>query len=81
MTALVLNIFVDLAGAIPTIRSVARDPMSESRSAWSIFLVANTLNLMALTTLSLEHSLYPVYLFLLSAVITVLAVRRPRRLA
>jgi hypothetical protein len=81
MTALVMNLVVDLFGAVPTLRAVLRDPSSESSAAWSIFLLANTLNLLALPMLSIEHVLYPAYLFALSAAMMAFIVVRPARLA
>ena len=77
MTALVMSIVVDLFGAIPTLRAVRHDPSSESGVAWAIFLLANALNLLALSTLSVEHVLYPAYLFALSAAVMAFIVVRP----
>jgi hypothetical protein len=61
--ALLANIAVDASGALPTIAKTYRDPRSESGLAWSIFLVADSLNLLALGSWTLEAALYPVYLF------------------
>jgi uncharacterized membrane protein YeaQ/YmgE (transglycosylase-associated protein family) len=76
MTALVANLVVDFCGAVPTVGNVMRDPSSESAAAWCLFLAANTFNLLALRSLRVDQVLYPAYLFVLSLIVTSLALRR-----
>lgn len=76
--ALYLNLFVDFCGALPTIRKAAQDPLSENLSAWALFLIANTLNLLTILMdhLNLIVLSYPLYLFLITLIVTVLLLRR-----
>jgi hypothetical protein len=78
LTALVINIGVDFAGALPTIRKTYLDPKSESLSAWSLFLAANAVNLFAVEAWSSPSIALPIYYFLITLVIIALAARSPR---
>lgn len=67
LVSLSLNIAIDALGALPTLRKTWRDPGSEDRLAWGLFFVGNTLNLLAISPLSVAGALYPLYLFVLAA--------------
>jgi hypothetical protein len=69
MAALLFTLVIDSFGALPTIIKSYKQPYTESCFSWSIFLVANTLNLTALENWSLELTAYPFYLFCLSLII------------
>lgn len=75
LVALVANIGIDLLGALPTIRKSYREPEAESLLSWTVFLVADALNLYAMGAWTLATSLYPVYLFTLAAVLVMLMAR------
>lgn len=75
LLALAANIGIDLLGALPTIRKTYREPEAESLLSWTIFLLADTLNLGALGRWSPAASLYPLYLFALAAVLVALMLR------
>jgi hypothetical protein len=62
---LLINIFIDSAGAIPTLIKTYYEPHTEDLKAWLIFFIANTIQLFAVTTLNLAL-IYPIYLFLLA---------------
>lgn len=64
--AFFLTTIIDAVGGIPTILKAYRRPETESRAAWAMFLVANSLNLLAISEWSLVIALYPVYVFVLS---------------
>lgn len=70
-----LSTGVDAIGAAPTIVKAYRKPQSESRAAWAMFLIANTLNLAAIGEWTLTISLYPVYVFVLSLTMIALIMR------
>jgi hypothetical protein len=76
--ALYFTITVDAIGAAPTIKKAYERPESESRTAWLMYLVANTLNLFALSEWTLAAASYPVYVFALSAIMSALLSRRRR---
>ncbi len=74
--AMVINMGVDFAGALPTIRKTYRNPQSEDKTAWTIFLISNGLNCFAVTSWKEPSVMLPVYYFAMTAVITVLCFRR-----
>lgn len=73
--ALLINIWMDILGALPTLRKMYQAPYSEDLLSWSMFLGANTLNLFALEQWSFSLIAYPMYLFGLSITIVVLLTR------
>jgi hypothetical protein len=75
LVALLANLGIDLLGAVPTIRKAYRAPEAESLLSWLVFLLADTLNVCAIGTWSLATALYPVYLFILAAVLVTLLMR------
>ena len=77
IVALVTTLFVDFAGALPTIRKAYRAPETEDRVAWGLFILGNTVNLLAVEAWSFGIAVYPVYMFLASGTIAAL-VLRPR---
>ena len=77
MIALVMNLGVDISGAIPTIRKSYVEPESEDRTAWGLFLAGNTINLLALYTWSFAEAAYPLYLFAVAATVSILLARKP----
>ncbi len=72
VTAYYLTTIVDATGAVPTIKKAWERPESEINLAWPMFLVANTLNLFAISEWSAAMALYPVYVFILAGTMTVL---------
>lgn len=52
VTALFLAIFTDTVAGLPTLVAVARDPRSESLTAWAVFLVGGMLNVLAFPSLN-----------------------------
>lgn len=70
--ALLINLFIDIMGALPTVHKVYYDPNSEDRTAWSLFFIGNTLNVFATEAWMFEILIYPVYMFLGSGVIAML---------
>lgn len=79
--ALLLNLFIDLLGALPTLRKAYSGPESENKSAWILFSIGNTINLFAIERWQYSILIYPVYMFIISGVITCLLFRpgRPPR--
>ena len=73
--ALLANLGIDLLGAVPTIRKAYRAPEAESLLSWLVFLLADTLNVCAIGSWSPATALYPVYLFILAAVLVTLLMR------
>lgn len=76
---LYLTIGIDAVGAIPTIKKAYERPESESRLSWLMYVVANTLNLFAITEWTLVVASYPVYVFVLSGIMSVLLARQAKK--
>jgi hypothetical protein len=76
LVALCLNLAIDFFGALPTIRKAYHSPESEDLTAWILFLLGNTLNLAAIERWQFSLFIYPIYLFVLSGLITTLIVAR-----
>ena len=76
-TALNINVLLAFMGAVPTFRSVYRDPDAEPALVWGAFLLSNSLNLAAVEAWSLSSGLYPVYAVLAAGLVNVL-IHRPR---
>ena len=67
--ALGINIGIDLLGALPTLRKSLIDPYGEDLLAWSLFFVANTLNVLAIDRWSWQVAVYPLYMFCITGTI------------
>lgn len=78
LIALLINLGIDLLGALPTISKAHSDPGGEDTLAWGLFLLGNTLNLFAIEQWRFSIVVYPVYMFLLSALILLLLTSRRR---
>lgn len=70
--ALLFILIIDFLGALPTVIKSYSEPEQESCFSWSIFFIANTLNLIALEKWSIALAAYPFYLFYLSSTLTIL---------
>jgi hypothetical protein len=79
VVALYVNIFIDLMGALPTIRKAYHEPESEDRIAWALFITGNIINLFAIETRTFTISAYPIYMFLCCGTITFLVFFRRYR--
>lgn len=75
LIALLFNLIIDMLGAIPTVRKSYLEPQGESLVAWILFLVGNGLNLFAVEVWRFAIVIYPAYMFVLSAVMTLLLLR------
>lgn|SRR5512143_1076316 len=76
MAALGTVMIVDALGAVPTMAKAYHDPGSESLNGWLLLCAGNGLNLFAIGTWSLEVAAYPVYFFVINAIILALLLRR-----
>lgn len=71
---LIINIFIDAVGAIPTLIKSWKEPETEDFTAWTIFFIANTIQLLATEVWNIS-STYTVYLFLLAGSIFAMTLR------
>ncbi len=74
--ALLLAILSDGIAAVPTVIAVTKNPASESRAGWSIFLAGAFLNLFAVKTWNFQEAGYTIYLIVVIGYICAHAWRR-----
>ncbi|HEX4044379.1 MAG TPA: hypothetical protein VHZ76_01770 [Gammaproteobacteria bacterium] len=67
---LLINVLIDMTGAIPTLVKSYREPETEDFLSWTIFFIANALEVFVITNWNLA-AIYPIYLFLLAGSIVV----------
>lgn len=79
LVALLINIFIDLLGSLPTIKKAYHEPEKEDRLAWALFFIGNIVNLFAVGIWTFAIAVYPVYMFLGSSLIAALVFFRPRK--
>jgi hypothetical protein len=76
--ALVINLIIDLCGALPTMRNARRRPQDEDLTSWLIFTVGNGLNVLAVDRWTWEIASYPLYITCANAIVLFLLLR-PRK--
>lgn len=76
LLAIAVNIAVDFAGALPTVRKTYKNPRSENRVAWTLFLISNAINCFAIRWWRDLSVVLPLYFFVMTALITALCFRR-----
>jgi len=77
--ALVLYLFIDLFGLMPTIRKTFYQPEQENSLAWLLMVVANFLNILAITKMKFSILIYPLYLLISGGIILILTLRKSKR--
>jgi hypothetical protein len=75
VVALVLLMVADTLGLLPTIRKTWKDPASESRLPWVLWLVSNSLNLLAVQEWNFAQTFYPLVWVLMAVTMTALTSR------
>jgi hypothetical protein len=65
---------VDIFGAIPTILKAYKKPEEEDKIAWALGFSANLLNLFAIQVWTFSLVIYPIYLFTMTGLVTLLTV-------
>jgi hypothetical protein len=76
--ALVINLIIDLCGALPTMRNARRRPQDEDLTGWLFFTVGNGLNVLAVDRWTWEIASYPLYITCANAIVLFLLLR-PRK--
>lgn len=75
--AVLMNLVVDGAGAVPTVAKVVRDPGGEQSAAWLLTATGALLTLMAIEERTAMALVYPTYVFLSNGLVGVLTLPRP----
>ncbi len=80
MSALLINLFINLLGTLPTLKKVWYQPETESKVAWSLFSLGTLINLFAIEKWIFSMAVYPVSMLFLVGMVTVpvLWTKRPR---
>jgi len=76
---LLMTMFTDILGGVPTIEHSYHHPEQENRLSWIIGFAANGLNLLAIEKWDFIHAAYPIYLFLMVGIITELVLNPLRK--
>lgn len=69
LATLLINIFIDFLGMLPTIKKSFFDPGSEELHPWVITLISGTFNLLALNTFQFDIVVYPIYMFFVNGIV------------
>ncbi len=76
VSALVMSIFIDALGLIPTFVKTMKDPKSESRLSWSMSFFGNTANLLlAIGSRTFAIIIFPAYMVINTGSILLLTLR------
>jgi hypothetical protein len=80
MSALLINLLINLLGTLPTARKAWYQPETESKVAWSLFSLGSIVNLFAVENWTFSMAVYPVSMIFLIGIVTVpvLWTKRPR---
>ncbi|MDD5341165.1 MAG: hypothetical protein PHC97_01875 [Patescibacteria group bacterium] len=78
IVALVITIFIDFLGALPTMKKSWHDPKSENKLTWLIFSIGTLFSVLAINKINFAIMILPIYMFLCCNTITLL-VACPRK--
>ena len=73
MIGVLFSIAADALGAIPTLRKTCSHPQSESPVFFGLFTISAVITLLTITEWSVTNAAFAVYIFVLYAVLYVLA--------
>lgn len=68
---LLINIFIDFLGIIPTIKKSYINPESEDYVPWLITTIASLLNILAIQDWVFSIYVYPIYMIVFNTIITI----------
>jgi uncharacterized protein with PQ loop repeat len=71
---LIINVLIDMFGALPTVYKSYFEPETEDFTAWLIFFIANILQVIAIQVWNIA-AIYPIYLFFLAGSIVLFIVK------
>ena len=80
MSALLINLFINLLGTLPTARKAWYQPETEDKVFWSLVFLGSIVNLFAVENWTFSMAVYPVSMIFLIGIVTVpvLWTKRPR---
>lgn len=80
LLVLLINIFIDFIGLLPTMIKSYRDPLSEAVFPWFITVFASALNLLAIEAWMFSIAVYPVYMIIANGLIFYFLVSQRKKL-
>ena len=75
LVALVMNIAMDMLGAVPTITKIYDDPNSEDITFWVMSFTSAVVNLLTIENFDRALIIFPLYLFRLNTLVLMLLTR------
>ena len=78
MSALLINLFINFLGTLPTLRKVWYQPETENKVAWSLYSLGSIVNLFAVENWTFSMAVYPVSMIFLIGMVTVPVLWRKR---
>ena len=76
LVALLINLFIDFVGLLPTMRKSFLNSKSEDRAAWTLGFAASAINLFAVEEWKFAIAVYPIYMVAGNGLIVALLYRR-----
>ncbi len=76
LVALLATIFIDALGATATIVKTFKDPEQEDKLTWKMAFLGNSINLIAVPLWSFSHSVYPIFMVVMSGTVMALTLRK-----
>ncbi len=76
MIVLIINIFIDFLGFIPTFKKTFQHPHEESGVTWILFFISSILNFIAIDHFVFSIASYPIYMLIMDFIMLVLIFRR-----
>ncbi|PCI19189.1 hypothetical protein COB64_04065 [Candidatus Wolfebacteria bacterium] len=80
LSALLISLFVDALGSLPTIKKLYHDSESENKTAWALFFIGSLSNVIAVNTWTFEIAIHPVIMFTTLSTIFILVFLKPKKL-
>ncbi len=72
ISALLINLFINFLGTLPTIRKAWYQPKTESKIAWVLFSLGTIVNLFAVEKWTFSMAVYPVSMVFIVGIVVVL---------
>jgi hypothetical protein len=80
LVALLINVFIDFLGAIPTLHKTFLNPETEDLKAWVLFFIGSAINIAAIITWDITI-IYPLYLVAITfSMVIILLFINPRKI-
>lgn len=79
LVALLMNIFIDFMGVLPTAKKVFHEPETEDKTAWTVSVLSSVINLFAVENWVFAVAVYPLYVLFGNGFVAALIFVRERQ--